>query len=599
MADSAATIAQTAAAPADERHDAQIDMIKSHGIQGLASDLMPSSELQPVIDHIQEMFAEQDMAKAAQGNLIKGPWAAPKPKIEAGQSVFTDQFQIQMHGGYWDRPGLLGFDQMRSMVEQTPILNSILLTRIRQFNRFCRPQTDLTDVGFRIQHVDPNAELDAEQQQSVALIQRFISNCGWEDDPRTRKRLRRDSFAQFIAKSVRDTLTFDAAPIETVFKRDKRLGLAGFHAVDGASIRLCSEMGYEGDDEIQAVQVVEGTVRTAYTFDDLVYEVRNPRTDIRACGYGYGEPEMLIRVVTYLLNAMTYNGAFFDKNAIPRGFLSIYGNYEQKDLGAFRRYWNSMVRGVDNSHNMPIMVSKDQESGADWTEIGGQMDEMAFAKWLTFLTAISCAIYGTAPEEISMESFAASKSSLSGSDTGEKLVSANDKGFRPLLGFYENTLNDFVINTFSPNYRLQFVGLDVEDGKQRFERAKLGQTWNEFRSQDGLDAIEGPLGDMPMNQAFIQVWSMENDVGQPEQPTEPGEDFGDPDAADGDGFGGAAGGDPAGGDPAEGDAQDGDAPGEDQPKPGDDAPADDGFGDEMSKALNPEDFGFPVLKIEG
>lgn len=593
MADSAASIAQNPAAPAAERYDAQVDFTKSHGVASLAETLLPSNEIAPVIDMIRESFAEQEeMAKAARGNLIVGPWAEKKPIVEAGQSVFLDQFQIQMQGGYWDRPGLLGFDSMRAMVEQTPVLNSIILTRIRQMNRFCRVQADRNDVGFRIQHVDPTVELDEEQQKSVQHLQRFMSNCGWDTDPRTRKRLRRDSFSQFMAKSVRDSLTMDAAPIETVFKRDKKLGLAGFHAVDGASIRLCTEVGYNGDDEIQAVQVVEGNVRTAYTFDDLVYEVRNPRSDVRACGYGYGEPEMLIRIVTYLLNAMTYNGSFFDKNSIPRGILTVFGNYDTKDVGSFRRYWNSMIRGVDNSHNMPILVSKDQESGANFTEVGGQLDEMAFGKWLTFLTSIACAIYGTAPEEISMESFSSDKSSLSGSDTGEKLISANDKGFRPLLGFYENTLTDFVVQSFSPNYCFRFYGLDNEDGKQRFERAKLSNTWNEFRTADGLDPIEGPLGDMPMNQAFIQTWSAENDVGQPEQPQGPGEDFGDPDAAEGDGFGDvgqpeAAGGDADGADPAD------DADGDQQPP--DDS---DGFGEDMNKAIKPEDFGMPIYRVE-
>lgn len=586
MVDSAASTAANLAAPADERYDAQADMVKSQGLQGLAAELLPSSDLEPVIDHIREVMADQELAKSARGNLIVGPWAAPKRDKASGQSVFLDDFQITMQGGYWDRPGLLGFDSMRAMVEQTPVLNSIILTRIRQVNRFCRPQADLSDAGFRIQHVDPSVELNDDQQKSVQLLQQFISNCGWETDPRARKRLRRDNFAQFMAKSVRDTLTMDAAPIETVFKRERGRGLDGFHAVDGASIRLCTEMGYDGDDEIQAVQVIEGNVRTAYTFDDLVYEVRNPRTDVRACGYGYGEPEMLIKVVTYLLNAMTYNGAFFDKNSIPRGFLNIFGNYDTKDIASFRRYWNSMVRGVENSHNLPVMVSKDQESGASWTEIGGQMDEMAFAKWLTFLTAISCAIYGTSPEEISMESFAASKSSLSGSDTEEKLVSGNDKGFRPLLGFYESTLSDFIVQTFSPQYCLRFPGLDNVDAKTRFERAKIGQTWNEFRAQDGLDPIAGPLGDMPVNQAFIQVWSAENDVGQPKMEEAPGEDFGDPDAAEGDGFGGMA--EQPAGDDADAGAQPEKPEGEG-----------DGYGEDMAKAVDPAAFGLlPIYSLD-
>lgn len=592
MVDTAASVALNASADATERYDATAAFSESRGIGGLAAELLPSNEIAPVIDHIREMMVEQDMAKAARGNLIVGPWQNRRKQPDrSAQSVIVDDFQLVTQGSYWERPGLLGFDSMRAMVEQTPILNSIVLTRIRQVNRFCRTVSGDSSTGFSIQHVDPNVELDDKQQESVQLLQRFITNCGWETDPRRRKRMRRDNFAQFMAKSVRDTLTMDAAPIETVFKRDRGLGLDGFHAVDGATIRLCTEEGYEGDDEIQAVQVIQGNIRTAYTFDDLVYEVRNPRTDVTACGYGYSETEMLIRIVTYLLNAMTYNGAFFDKNSVPRGMLNLVGNYDKADISAFKRYWNAMLRGAENSHNIPIMVAQDGESKSEFVEIGGQLNEMAFGKWLTFLTAISCAIYGTAPEEISMESFSSDKSDLSGSDTGEKLVSANDKGLRPLMGFYEGVVSDFIIQTFGPNYCFRFVGLDQEDAKTRFESRKLAMTWNEFRAGQQLDAIDGPLGDIPMNQAFIQTWAVENDVGQPEQPEPEGEDFGDPDAAEGDGFGGPADGADPGADP--------------DPGPGAEAPAgepvddNDGFGEPVAKALNPADFGLlPIYHIE-
>lgn len=583
MADTPTSAAATAldpAAPAAERYDAQAEVTKS----ALKDFLIPAENLMPVINYINGQMEEADFHKSlAKGNVIPFP---PKHRGERGmQSVQLDEFNLTAQGNYWDRPGILGFDSMRGMVDATPILNAIVLTRIRQVSRFCQPITTESDIGFKIKHVDPTIEMSDEQQNSVKLLEQFISNCGWETKPRLRKKLRRDSFSQFMAKSVRDSLTMDAAPIETEFKRDRSLGLDGFYAVDGATIRLCTEDGYEGDDEIFALQVIQGRIRTAYTFDDLIYEVRNPRTDVMACGYGLSETEVLIKVVTYLLNTMTFNGSFFDKNSIPRGILNVYGNYDQNDIIAFKRYWMAMTKGIQNAHNLPVLVSKDQESGANFTEVGGQLNEMAFGKWMSFLTSVSCAVYGISPEEISMESYTNGKSSLSGDDTEEKITSSNDKGLRPLLGYYENLISDFVIQEFSPDYKFRFVGLDGDDAKQKFEMRKLALTWNEVRAEVGKDPAEGDLGDAPINPTLMTAWTAERQMQQQQEM----QDFGTPQDA-------GAGGDAA---PAEegeesgfeedGAPDDGGEPDFGTP-PADDEP---GAVEEIEKA-----FGMPVFVIE-
>jgi len=285
----------------------------------------------------------------------------------------------------------------------------------------------------------------------------------------------------------------------------------------------------------------------------LIYEVRNPRTDVNACGYGLSETETLIRVVTWMLNAMTYNGSYFDKNSIPRGILHLSGNYSTEDLQAFKRYWAAMVRGVENTWNVPVLVSKDQESKAAFEALNGQLDEMAFSKWLVFLVSVACAIYGISPEEISMESFSAGKSSLSGGDTEEKLSSGIDKGLRPLLSYIENVFSDFVIRTFSDQYCLRFTGLDEDDPKQQFELRKMVLKVNEARSQLGYDPDDSPLGDAPLNASLLGPWQalqqqMQGDFGNPDAPG-PGdgaqapeqgqsEDFGKPAAASAPDFGG-------------------------------------------------------------
>ena len=505
-------------APDGERYDAQAQLSKAH--MPLASALLPPENIQPVIDWIVGDLESQSLMKGRSAQVIQFP---RKSQGQRGmQSIYLDDLQIWAQGEYFEKPSPLGFDSLRLMVEQTPVLNAVIMTRIRQVSRFCQPQED-DGPGFIIRHIEKGHKPNADEKQSMKLLTKFFQNCGWEFDPRRRKRMRRDNFVQFMAKFTRDSLTMDSAPIETEMKKDKSLGVDGFYAVDGATIRLCAEDGYQGDDEIYAVQVTNGLIRTAYTYDDLIYEPRNPRTDVRLAGYGLGETELLVRVVTGFLNALTYNIKGFDDNAIPKGMLHLSGDYSQSDLTAFKRYWNAMVKGVNNAWSLPVMISKDQESKASFERFGIEYNEMYFAKWMTFLTSIICAVYGMGPDEINFESFAAGSSSLSGNDTTEKLAASKDKGLRPLLSYSESLMSDYITSVFSDKYLFRFAGLDPEDADKRHEMNKLTLSLNEARAKDGLDPWKGPLGDAPLNPSLIGPWMQTQQAAS--------QDFGTPDAA--------------------------------------------------------------------
>ena len=512
-------------APADERRDAHTQLQKAY-MPSLASELIPAEDIQPVIAHIMRDIEDQQMRKAQR---VVIPFPGKKRPGKGMTSVEIDDFQVQVNGDWMEKPGVIDHTMLRAMVEQTPVLNAVIMTRCRQVQRFCQVPEDGRGPGFVIRHKDKNHKPNAEEQKSIALLQDFFVNCGWEFDPRKRKRLKRDTFPQFMNKLVRDSLTLDAASIETEMKKDRRMGIDGMYAVDGGTIRLCTEDGYEDDDEIYAVQLVSGQVRTLYTYDDLIYEPRNPRTDIQAAGYGMAETELLIKVVTGYLNAMTYNTKFFDSNSIPKGLLHLSGQYGTQDLDAFKRYWNAMVKGVNNAWALPVMVSKDQESRASFEKFGVDVNEMMFSKWMTFLTSIICAIYGIAPDEINFESFTNGASSLSGNDTEEKIENSKDKGLRPLLGHFQQLFSDYVVRDFSDKYIFRWTGLDEESDDRRWESIKLSATWNELRAQNGQEPAEGPLGDAPLNPSLIGPWTqMQQAAQQQEQQQQPGEeeDFG-------------------------------------------------------------------------
>ena len=536
MTDIALQTAHNPDAPQDERQDA---------LREAQANVMPSSvkDMMPLVDFIARQQEEQEFYKALRKpNVIPFPSKAVQNKTPGMQSVWLDDRQIQMLGDYYEKPSVMGFDMMRQMVDQTPILSAVVMTRIRQIKRFCRVPEGGKGPGFQIRLKNQSStKLQKEEQQSIELLQNFFTNCGWETNPRQRARLKRDNFSNFMSKIVRDSLVLDSAPIETEFKRDKSLGLDGFYAVDGATIRLCNEEGYQGDDEIFALQVVQGNLRAAYTYDDLIYVPRNPRTDVLTGGYGMSETELLVKVVTGFLNAMTYNLKYFDSNAIPKGLLHLSGDYSADDISSFKRYWNSMVRGINNAWTLPVMVSKNQESKANFENFGVDVNEIMFAKWMTFLTSIICAIYGIAPDEINFESFTAGTSSLSGSDTEEKLINSKDKGLRPLLSHFEDLFSDYIVSEFSDKYVFRWSGLDEKDEKQLWEEEKTLLTVNEARKARNWDEIKEDWGNAPLNQTLMQVYmadKQQDAMGAPGMPLPGGEGNGadgeqgdDPDTA--------------------------------------------------------------------
>lgn len=587
MTDNARAVALNPDAPADERRDALAELQKS-AMPQVRDQFIAAERLKPIIDWMRASAEQEEMSKALRANnVIPFPSHAARNREPGMQSVYLDDVQIGVMGDYYERPGAFNFEAMRMMVDQTPVLSSVVFQRIRQIQRFCRPQVGGKGPGFKIAPVDKEDKgAAAAKADNIKVIESFFRNCGHEKNARARRRLRRDDFQTFVAKLVRDTLTMDSMPIETEWKRDRKLGIDGLYAVDGATIRLCTEQGYRGDDEIFAIQLVQGNIRSAYTYDDLIYVPRNPRTDVLSGGYGLSETELLIKVVTGFLNAFTYNVKFFDSNAMPKGILNLFGNYSEEDTNAFKRYWNSMVKGINNAWSLPVMISKDAESKAQFEAFGNEVNELMFGKWMTLLTSIICAIFGMSPEEINFESFTNGTSSLSGDDTEEKLVNSKDKGLRPLLAYLANVFTEYVVNDFDEELEFQWTGLDEENAKDALERKKLMLRVNELRAEDGREPITEQWGEAPLNPALMSAWQLDH---------QPPQDFGQP----------GEGGPPGGGEDGGGEDEDFGSPGPENDSGGEfgdaggeDAPPAGGDQDGASITDLGKAFGLPVLRIE-
>jgi hypothetical protein len=512
--DSPQSVAFDDRAGLDERTGALSELHQTYMPTASETGKFPLEAFGQVVEFIKAESFRQDLLKA---NAVKVPFPADNKGLRV-KSVFLDDWQIGIQGEYYDRPSVMTFDMLRSMVASTPILNAVIITRINHVRRFARQNDSGEGPGFTIRHRDKDHKITSTEKQSIDLLSRFMTNCGWEFNPRARQRLKRTSLSDFMAMSVRDSLTMDASPIETEMKRDSRLGMDGFYAVDGSTIRLCTEDGYEGHDEVFAIQVIQSRIRAAYTLDDLIYQCRNPMANVASGGYGMSEVELLIRVVTGFLNAMTYNIKGFDDNSIPKGLLHLSGSYSKDDLLAFRTYWNAMVKGINNAWTLPVLISADQESKASFEKFGVEFSEMMFSKWMTFLTAIICALFGMSPDEINFESFSSRNGGIgNGNDTEEKLADSRDKGLVPLLRFYEDTFSDFIVAAFDEKYVFRWTGLDEEDRKAKEERQKLVLTVDEMRAMDGLDKHPDPMmGAAPVNPSLMGLYMQMQQAQQPQ-----------------------------------------------------------------------------------
>jgi hypothetical protein len=429
--------------------------------------------------------------------------------------LFVDQLGILSYGQhplYVEKMSPFGFLALKSMVDHVPILNAVITTIIREINQFSTPFRSHDEHPLSFTVVPKGKKLGdkftKDEEKNIDFVSKFILNCGDEDDPRIRKwTKKRQNMTGFIAKMMRDSLTMDACPIETELSRNGKK-LSGLYNVPGETVRIAHEEGYEGNDQVIAVQVVEDRVVTLYTPSDIIYEVRNPRTDLTASQYGTGETEMFVRLVTGFLNALNYNMAYFDRNNLPRGILNMFGNFDNDQLGSFKRSWNAMLSGPAQRWKIPVMTSQDKAAGAVWTPLDPGISEMQFAKWITLLVSIICAIWGVTPEYVNLDSFTSRNSSpLSGNDTAEKLASSKNKSLESNMSWIEGTYNEFVIPMLNDNYEMHYVGLHQEDAKNIWEAKKLVRTVDELRKSIGDEEHEDPmLGEAPVNPALMAVY---------------------------------------------------------------------------------------------
>lgn len=265
----------------------------------------------------------------------------------APKSYFFDPLSLQYALGYKDRRFNLTYEMLKRVAQQLGVIAAIINTRIAQIASFSQPYRQTKSLGYIIKHKDPEHLTTASERNFIKQLESFIACCGQPGVENPYTRVKRDKFEQFIKKIVRDSLVYDQVAIEIIPRKN---GIPfEFRSVDAATIRIASperdagtalqrtfhqrnviqgmtgpipyrygnlyagqQYGTRPDpiETVQYVQVINGQIENVYG-EELAFGVRNPRSDIYIQGYGFGELEQLITIVTGLLYAEEYNRRFF------------------------------------------------------------------------------------------------------------------------------------------------------------------------------------------------------------------------------------------------------------------------------------------------
>lgn len=407
-----------------------------------------------------------------------------------------------------EHEGTLGLDyDMLLAMAQVPVISAIIQTRINQVAEFCTPQGSPFDAGFVIAPREAGAEVTDEMSERIKKLTAWLETCG-----DGHKYGGAYDFESFIRMILRDSLTYDQATFEIL--RNRKGEMVGFVPVDASTIRRASvddkerKEGRRAWEEAAFVQVVNQKQTAEWDADSLAFAIRRPRTWIYSRGYGFPELAELIRTITYLVNAETYNASNFVNGIHVNSILAVKSKMSPQMFRAFRRDFYAMLSGAHQAKRTPILqLDPEANEEVSSVNLSSSAEEMGYSTWMGYLTKIACAIYQIDPAELGFVFGSEGvTSSLSQGGPEQRILASKDRGLRPLLRQVQGWINRWIIHEIDPSLSFRFEGLDAEDAnsklKSDIDKVTHYMTINEVRAANGLEPLEKG-GDIVLNQTYV------------------------------------------------------------------------------------------------
>lgn len=283
-----------------------------------------------------------------------------KKKTDLRSFSFSPDGDYYTGQGYRYKPMGLSNDLLRNM-SNTPQIKAIINTRIEQASNFNKFSLDMQKPGWTIKRKsglfeEKDKELTNQDKRTIEAVYQFMENGGklgqWDFD----------GWETFTRKLYEDSWGLDQGVFEVAVDRIGRP--SSFDVYDGGTFYLAEHRHKTEEERRQLeafmingylpryVQVIKNKVQREYYPWELCFGVRNANSSIKLNGYGLSENEVLIQIITWMLNANSYNGNFFQQGSNPKGILNFKDNVNPTKLEEFKQAWSNTLSGYKNSHKL-------------------------------------------------------------------------------------------------------------------------------------------------------------------------------------------------------------------------------------------------------
>jgi len=424
----------------------------------------------------------------------------------------------------------LNFRTLRNLSQRLPLINAIINTRTDQVTPFCHFAVEEGDKGFMFEVENRTKEYRSAEvdENEVMELSTFMEQTGFDFDPE-----REDDFADYLSMMVRDIYEIDQ--IATEVQRNRVGEVAAFWGLDGATIMRVSDEKRFGAG-IRYVQMIEDKIYNEFKVDDILFDYRFKRTDIKYRGYGYSPVEQAIDVITTLLFGYNYIRDQLMKDKVPKGFISVMGDVAKPQLDSIRNYWYAAMAGAGGQWAIPILPSGKDGVGVDFKSIGQSNKDMEYHKTIMLVSSLVAAVFSIDLAEMGIKTD--DSTSLIGENPEPRIQHSKDRGLTSMLSFAEQHINK-LLRKISQKYRFKFVGIEREDAQKKVEvRSKqlmTNRTIDDLREEDELEPFNKEWSKMPLQPQAVQIYLADKQAEQQKEMQEQG--FGGGFGGNGDGNG--------------------------------------------------------------
>lgn len=297
-----------------------------------------------------------------------------------------------------------------------------------------------------------------------------------------------ESFTNILKKIAIDLKLHDAAAIEKTFNG---LGeVVELYTAPAPYIR----MNYDKNGKLLDPAFIQydpnlPTTKTAeWTKDELVYFMLNP---ISTSMYGVSPMDVIAQTVAVLINALNYNGQYFESAAMPEGYFTL-PNLSETAAKRLMTKWEQEIKS--KSHKIVFMPE-----GSKWSQFRFTNSEMQWLQGQKFYMEIVMAVLGITKNELGMTE-----------DVNRATADNQSYVFKngtviPMLNLIAERFNQEIIGAAGFNFNdvaFVFKNVDLAD-KETMDKihdraVKSGRmTINEAREERGDHPYEG-VGDDPV-----------------------------------------------------------------------------------------------------